>query len=113
MKRETFLKKKRKILRRDNRFQQNSYRVYFVKSNKHFYASLIDNDTGNVLLSVASSAVVKTGSSKERVSALAKSFSEKVSAHDCAKLFFDRGVYQYHGLVKQFVEQIREHGVKV
>jgi len=113
MKRETFLKKKRKILRRDNRFQQDSYRVYFVKSNKHFYASLIDNNTGNVLFSVASSAVAQKVSAKDKVSALAKVFSEKMSAHECAKLFFDRGVYQYHGLVKQFVEQIREHGVKV
>jgi len=114
MKRSTFLKKKSKILRRDHRFDQDTYRVYFTKTNKHFYASLICNNTSNVIVSVASHAVSSSDKkSSERITALAKSFSEKVSGKEYPGLFFDRGVYRYHGLVKQFVEEIRENGVKV
>ena len=114
MKRVTFLKKKIKILRRDNRFPQASHRIYFVKSNKHFYASLIDNDTGNVITSLVSSKISSMQkSSKERISDLAKEFSAKISSQEYAGLFFDRGVYRYHGLVKHFVEEIRHHGIKV
>lgn len=114
MKRTTFLKKKVKILRRDNRFSQDSYRIYFIKSNKHFYASLIQNDTCDVIISLASykvSSVEK--SSRERISDLAKEFSAKISSQEYKGLFFDRGVYRYHGLLKHFVEEIRRHGIKV
>lgn len=114
MKHSTFLKKKTKILRRDARFPQSSYRVYFIKSNKHFYASLIENDTGNVVFSVSSSvASLITKTAQERISDLAKMFAEKISTNEYKGLFFDRGVYRYHGLVKHFVESIRQHGVKV
>ena len=114
MKRSTFLKKKTKISRRDDRFLQGSHRVYFIKSNKHFYASLIQNDTGNVILSVSSSAVAANEkSSLERISVLAKVFAEKVVINEYLGLSFDRGVYRYHGLVKYFVEEIRQNGVKV
>lgn len=114
MKRSTFLKRKSKILRRDNRLKPDAFRVYFLKSNKHYYASLIENNTGNVLFSVSTqivSALDKT--SRDRVSDLAKVFASKMTTINCDSLCFDRGVYRYHGLVKHFVEQIRSEGVGV
>jgi large subunit ribosomal protein L18 len=114
MKRFTFLKRKLKISRRDNRFKANSFRVYFFKSNKHYYASLIDNDTGNVIFSLSTQ---KTSSfdknSLERIADLAKAFANLMLSNTYENLSFDRGVYRFHGLVKYFVEQIRFEGVNV
>jgi large subunit ribosomal protein L18 len=114
MKRSTFLKRKSKILRRDNRFKANSFRVYFFKSNKHYYASLIDNNTGNVLFSLTTQKVSSLDkTSLERITDLAKAFANLVSGNVYSDLSFDRGVYRFHGLVKHFVEQVRFEGVKV
>ncbi len=114
MKRSTFLKRKSKILRRDNRLKPDAFRVYFLKSNKHYYASLIENNTGNVLFSVSTQTVSAIDKpSRDRVVDLAKAFANKMGNMDCNGLSFDRGVYRFHGLVKHFVEQIRSEGVKV
>lgn len=114
MKRSTFLKRKSKILRRDNRLKPNAYRICFFKSNKHFYASLIENNTGNVLFSLSTQKVSDiTKPSLEKIIDLANSFAQKISGNDYKGLSFDRGVYRFHGLVRKFVEQIRSEGVKV
>lgn len=114
MKRSTFLKRKSKILRRDNRFRPNSFRVYFFKSNKHYYASLIENNTGNVLFSLTTQKTSSLDkSSVDRVSDLAKAFAGSISKFEYSNLSFDRGVYKFHGLVKHFVEQLRHEGIGV
>jgi large subunit ribosomal protein L18 len=114
MKHSTFLKRKSKIIRRDNRLKPDAFRVYFFKSNKHYYASLIENNTGNVLFSLSTQKVSTLNKpSAERVSDLAKAFSIKIGGKDYRGLSFDRGVYRFHGLVKHFVEQIRSEGVGV
>jgi len=117
MKRFTFLKRKTRILRRSNHVKLDCYRVYFIKSNKHYYASLIDNNTGNVILSITTQRISSfEKSSINRVDDLALEFANKVSKLDFINdqnIYFDRGVYQFHGLVKHFVSQIRLQGIKV
>jgi ribosomal protein L18 len=114
MKRSTFLKRKSKILRRDNRLKPDAFRVYFFKSNKHYYASLIENNTGNVLFSLSTQKVSSFDKpSLDRVTDLAKAFSNMMTGSTYSGLCFDRGVYRFHGLVKHFVEQVRIEGVGV
>ena len=114
MKRSTFLKRKSKILRRDNRLKPDAFRVYFFKSNKHYYASLIENNTGNVIFSLSTQKISSFDKvPMDRVEDLAKSFSEHFLNRTYNGLYFDRGVYKFHGLVKHFVEKIRIEGVAV
>jgi len=117
MKRSTFLKRKTKILRRDNRLAVDCLRVYFLKSNKHYYASLIENNTGNVIALLSTQMVSSfEKSSRDRVTDLAQSFAEKIMSMGFTSfdnITFDRGVYRFHGLVKHFVEQIRIKGIEV
>ena len=114
MKRSTFLKRKSKILRRDNRLKPDAFRVYFFKSNRHYYASLIENNTGNVIFSLSTQKISSLEkSSLDRVTDLAKAFSSVMVDNTYSSLSFDRGVYRFHGLVKHFVEQIRIQGVGV
>ena len=114
MKRATFIKRRQKLSRRDKIYTPESFRILFFKSCKHFYASLVDNCSGNVVFSVSTQKISTTSkTSKERISDLSKGFVSKFESCNPQKVSFDRGVYKYHGLVKQFVEEIRNNGVKV
>ena len=50
----------------------------------------------------------KTELSKKVALKLAKKANEK----NIKKIFFDRGVYRYHGRVKVFAETLRENGME-
>ena len=52
--------------------------------------------------------VSKTELSKKVATNLAKKAQEK----KITKIFFDRGVYRYHGRVKVFAETLRENGME-
>ena len=51
--------------------------------------------------------VSKTELSKKVAANLAKKAQEK----KITKIFFDRGIYRYHGRVKVFAETLRENGM--
>ncbi|MCD4756326.1 50S ribosomal protein L18 [bacterium] len=80
-------------------------RVFVFKSNKYFYPGLANDDENKVIMSM-----ICKKSEKEIVS-LAKKMSKKLSKYD--KLVFDRSGYKYHGLVKLFVETLRENKVNI
>lgn len=115
MKHSTFLNKKDKILKRKHKdFSYDRHRITIFRSNNYFYASLIDNSNGNVLVSMSSGKVEgKFENNSQRVKALAEIFSKKIEKIELKQLYFDRSVYRYHGVVKDFVEALRTNGVKV
>lgn len=115
MKQSTYLKRKLRIKKRDKVLRNNNcLRISFLKSNKHYYASLIECSTGNVLFSVGTHSLTNFGkSSRERIDDLATVFTKKIVDLKDSKMIFDRGVYRFHGVVKHFVEQIRIQGIKV
>ena len=90
------------------------FRLCISRSSKNISAQIID-DTKNITLLSASSVekdiksaskVNKTELSKIVAEKLAKKAQEK----KITKIFFDRGVYKYHGRVKVFAETLRENG---
>jgi len=80
-------------------------RVFVFKSNKYFYPGLANDDENKVIMSK-----ICKKNEKEIVS-LAKTMSKKLSKYD--KLVFDRSGYKYHGLIKLFVETLRENKVNI
>jgi large subunit ribosomal protein L18 len=80
-------------------------RLFVFKSNKYFYIGLADDENNKVLMSE------KTDKKKESIVKLAKSLSKKLKKYD--KVVFDRSGYKYHGLIKSFVEQLREDKVNI
>ena len=79
--------------------------------------NLIIDDSKNITLLSASSVekdikglnkVNKTELSKIVAEKLAKKAQEK----KITKIFFDRGVYKYHGRVKIFAETLRKNGME-
>lgn len=80
-------------------------RVFVFKSNKYFYAGLANDENNEVIMS-------KMCNKKEKeIKALAKGISKKLKKYD--KLVFDRSGYKFHGLIKTFVEELRENKVNI
>tara|TARA_B110001450_G_C17348284_1_gene370408 strand:+ start:69 stop:425 length:357 start_codon:yes stop_codon:yes gene_type:complete len=92
------------------------FRLSISRSSKNISAQIID-DTKNVTLLSASSVekdvksmnkLNKTELSKIVAEKLAKKALEK----KITKIYFDRGVYKYHGRVKVFADTLRKNGME-
>jgi len=95
---------------------KDRFRLCISRSAKNISAQIIDDTKNTTLLSASSvekdiksgSKVNKTELSKIVAEKLAKKAQEK----KITKIFFDRGVYKYHGRVKAFVETLRKNGME-
>ena len=91
------------------------FRLCISRSSKNISAQIIDDVKNMTLLSASSiekdiksvSKVNKTELSKIVAEKLAKKAQEK----KITKIFFDRGIYKYHGRVKVFAETLRKNGM--
>ena len=116
MKLSTTLRKKLRVSNKVKRVApKDRYRLSISRSSKNISAQIID-DTKNITLLSASSIekdmksinkVNKTELSKIVAERLAKKAQEK----KITKIFFDRGVYKYHGRIKVFAETLRKNGL--
>ena len=92
------------------------FRLSISRSSKNISAQIIDDKKNITLLSAYSvekdfksgSKINKTELSKVVAEKLAKKAQEK----KITKVFFDRGVYKYHGRIKVFAETLRKNGME-
>ena len=92
------------------------FRLSISRSSKNISAQIIDDSKSVTLISASSiekdvksgSKVNKTELSKIVAERLAKKALEK----KITKIYFDRGVYKYHGRVKIFAETLRKNGME-
>ncbi len=94
---------------------KNRYRLSISRSTKNISAQIID-DTKNITLLSASSIEkdIKSGSkvNKTELSKIvAEKLAKKAQEKKITKIFFDRGIYKYHGRVKVFAETLRKNGM--
>ena len=95
---------------------KDRFRLSISRSTKNISAQIIDDSKNITLLSASSvekdikslNKVNKTELSKIVAEKLAKKAQEK----KITKIFFDRGVYKYHGRVKIFAETLRKNGME-
>ena len=95
---------------------KDRFRLSISRSSRNISAQIIDDVKKITLLSSSSidkdmknnNKVSKTELSKKVAINLAKKAQEK----KITKIFFDRGVYRYHGRVKVFAETLRENGME-
>ncbi len=92
------------------------FRLCISRSAKNISAQIID-DTKNVTLLSASSVEkeIKSGSkvNKTELSKIvAEKLAKKAQEKKITKIFFDRGIYKYHGRVKVFAETLRKNGME-
>ena len=95
---------------------RDRFRLCISRSAKNISAQIID-DTKNVTLLSASSVEkdIKSGSkvNKTELSKIvAEKLAKKAQEKKITKIFFDRGIYKYHGRVKIFAETLRKNGME-
>ena len=85
-------------------------RLSVFKSNRAFYAQLIDDETGKTV--AASSSVEQSGKSPlEKAREVGKALALRAKERRITQAVFDRGGYRYAGAVKALADGAREGGL--
>ena len=91
-------------------------RMSVFRSNRQIYVQLIDDLSGETLVSASSrnkEVSGKKGINKiEQAKLVGKLIAEKSLAKGIESVVFDRSGYLYHGRVKNLAESAREGGLK-
>ena len=95
---------------------KDRFRLSISRSSKNISAQIID-DTKNITLLSASSVEkdIKDGvkmNKTELSKIVAERLAKKAQEKKITKIFFDRGIYRYHGRVKAFAETLRKNGME-
>jgi large subunit ribosomal protein L18 len=96
--------------------KKDRFRLSISRSSKNISAQIID-DTKNITLLSASSVEKDIRESKktnktELSKIVAEKLAKKAQEKKITKIFFDRGIYKYHGRVKVFAETLRKNGME-
>jgi len=106
----------RRRIRKDISGTKDVPRMSVFRSNKQIYVQLVDDESGNTMVSASSrnkEIAEKKGITKaEQAKMVGKLIAEKSLSKGINKVVFDRGGYLYHGRVKQLAEGAREGGLK-
>jgi len=117
MKLSTIQRKRNRVRNKIKKVSKNDrFRLSVSRSTKNISAQIIDDNKNITLLSASSNEkdikslkkINKTELSKIVAEKLAKKAKEK----KITKIYFDRGVYKYHGRVKIFAEILRKNGME-
>ncbi len=115
------LKKKRfnrRRLRVKKKIRTSSdiFRLCISRSNKNFYAQIIDDTRGHTLVALSSLSQefpdLKNNGNIEAAKVLGKLIAEKAVTKGIKKVVFDRNGYLYHGKIKAFADAARENGLE-
>ncbi|HHX77658.1 MAG TPA: 50S ribosomal protein L18 [Firmicutes bacterium] len=92
-------------------------RLCVFRSLKNIYAQVIDDSSGNTLVSASSlDASLKKeggkGSNKEAAKAVGELLAKRCLEKGIETVVFDRGGFLFHGRVKALAEGARESGLK-
>ena len=95
--------------------KEDRFRLSVSRSSKNISAQIID-DLNNITLISASSKekdIRELKKNKSEISQLvAEKLAKKAQDQKIKKIFFDRGMYKYHGRVKIFAETLRKNGME-
>ena len=93
------------------------FRLSIFRSTKNISAQIIDDTKNVTLLSVSSVQkdikLLKKVNKIELSKVVAEKLAKKAQEKNISKIYFDRGVYKYHGRVKIFAETLRKNGMKL
>ena len=110
---------KRKRFRVSNKVKKfapkERFRLSISRSSKNISAQIIDDIKRSTVISASSvEKDIKSGS-KVKKSELSKIVAEKLAKKaqekSIKKIYFDRGIYKYHGRIKIFAETLRKNGM--
>lgn len=85
-------------------------RLAVFRSNKQIYAQLIDDLSGETLVSASSVSSKSNGLTQAKE--VGELIAKEAQSKGLTSVVFDRGGYLYHGRVKALAEGAREGGLK-
>jgi len=95
---------------------QERYRLSVSRSSKNISAQIIDDNKNITILSASSKdKAIKSLDRKNKTELsqiVAENLAKKAVEKKITKIYFDRGLYKYHGRVKIFAETLRKNGME-
>ena len=118
MKIETSERKKFRVRNKLKKYSSlDRFRLSIYRSSKNISAQIIDDKKNVTLLSVSSIEkdikTLKKSNKIELSKIVAEKLAKKAQEKKISKIYFDRGIYKYHGRVKAFAETLRKNGMKL
>ena len=111
----TVERKRFRVRKKLKKVSRDRYRLSVSRSAKNISAQIID-DIKNITLVSASSIDKEIKNNKKNKSEIstvvAEILAKKANEKNIKKIYFDRGVYKYHGRVKIFAETLRKNGME-
>lgn len=112
------VQRNRRVMRVRKKVRGNAERprMCIYKSNKHLFVQIIDDEQGKTLVSLGSMMPECKGAnskkSKESARFIGTMIAKKALDKNISQVVFDRGHYQYHGLIAILADAAREVGLK-
>ena len=117
MKLNTSIRKKFRVTNKLKKVSKTGrFRLSIFRSTKNISAQIIDDSKNITLLSASSIEKdikdTKIKNKSELSVRVAEKLAKKAQEKKISKIYFDRGIYKYHGRIKIFAETLRENGMK-
>ena len=116
------LSKNQKRLRRKVRIRKklsgtaDRPRLCVFRPNAHIYGSLVNDESGETVLSVSTLSLSKDsgakGLNKDSATEVGRAIAKLAKEKNVESVVFDRNGYLYHGRVKALADGAREGGLK-
>ena len=112
--------KERKKFRVRNKLKkftnEGRFRLSVSRSSKNISAQIIDDKKNITILSSSSTdKVIKSLNKKNKTELsqiVAENLAKKAVDKKITKIYFDRGLYKYHGRIKILAETLRKNGME-
>ena len=92
------------------------FRLSVSRSSKNISAQIIDDNKNITILSASSKdktiKILDKKNKTELSKVVAENLAKKAMEKKITKIYFDRGLYKYHGRVKEFAETLRKNGME-
>jgi large subunit ribosomal protein L18 len=85
-------------------------RLAVFRSNRFIYAQLINDETGKTIAS-ADSRSAKAGNGRDRAKEVGATIAVKAKEKGITSIIFDRGGFQYQGMIASVADGAREAGL--
>ena len=116
MKLDTRARKKFRVTNKLKRVANSErFRLSVFRSSKNISAQIIDDKKNITILSASSiekdMKELKTNNKSELSKIVAEKLAKKAQEKKISKIYFDRGIYRYHGRIKIFAATLRKNGM--
>ena len=109
-------RKKYRVRNKVKKFSSSErYRLCVNRSTKNISVQIIDDEKKVTLVSASSNTkeIKSQKKSKKEISKIvAEQLAQKAKNIKITKVYFDRGIYKYHGRVKLLADELRKNGME-